>query len=59
MINSNNEIVNSIPSNCKNYDPNKAKLVNARCSKLGQLFECKNYKGKIEGCIFCENYEKL
>lgn len=49
-------MINSIPSLCRNYDPDKENPSTVKCSKLGKLYECKNvYSSKALGCIFCDN----
>jgi hypothetical protein len=60
MQNTRGEIMTSVPSVCKNYNPDVAKPpTGIKCAKLGQLYECQNYVGEKDGekntCFPCKN----
>lgn len=55
MINLNGELVTSIPSVCKNYDPKKDEPTNVRCEKIGDLYKCKNQSYGAMLCAGCAN----
>lgn len=59
MLNNRGELISSIKKDCKDYNPDKTKPTEVRCDKLGMLYECKNHKGTMKGCLFCERYIPL
>lgn len=57
MINKNKELISAIPDSCVDYNPDKSKPEKVRSEKSGTLFECKNFKARVDGltgCLFCE-----
>lgn len=56
MINSKGELVTSIPSKCKYYEPIKDKPSGVKCEKLVDLYQCKNHEGERVGCLFCKRF---
>lgn len=52
MINLKGELETSIPSKCENYYPLISMPTEVKCSKLGVIYTCFNFKGEISGCYF-------
>lgn len=57
-INLQGELMNSVPSTCKFYNPIKSKPTGVICEKLGVLYICANHQGNRPGCLSCEKFKQ-